>query len=214
MSEAIPRLLGPVKIIRKRSSRSLRSRSRASSAPLCSKSAARLRRSSHAGTEDYAHDWDAAKDASRATAALAGGAAAHSTPGARPGPAVERAGSQLGLAAGESAGGDLTAEERRRQDLFYKRTIDQVAGKLGFDPAKIEVSDASPKFKLNDQEFDYAAAADMQTGKITVYRKHMVLSEASGSLAHEIMHQKFEAAVKSRSGCVRVLRRPWHAPSR
>ena len=110
--------------------------------------------------------------------------------------------------------GNLTAEERRRQDLFYKRTIDQVAGKLGFDPAKIEVSDASPKFKLNDQEFDYAAAADMQTGKITVYRKHMVLSEASGSLAHEIMHQKFEAAVKSRSGCVRVLRRPWHAPRR
>jgi hypothetical protein len=53
-------------------------------------------------TEDYAHDWDAAKAASRA-AAYEGGAAAPGLPGKGPGSTSERAGSQLSSGASASA---------------------------------------------------------------------------------------------------------------
>ena len=71
-----------------------------------------------------------------------------------------------------------------------------VARELDFDPAKINVTDQELVFELGNTNHTYAGVADLQRGFITLYTGHLAPASVPGVVAHEIMHQKWEAYTK------------------
>lgn len=71
-----------------------------------------------------------------------------------------------------------------------------IAYSLGFDPKRIDVSDADKTFMLNGEPHKYAGSADLKTGLVTLYSPNLPAQQIPGIVAHEISHQKFEAFMR------------------
>lgn len=69
----------------------------------------------------------------------------------------------------------------------------EVAKALGFPPTKINVSDGEYKFTVNGKEMTAAGLAYRDTGLITMFSKQLTPQSLPGIMAHEIMHQKYNA---------------------
>lgn len=66
----------------------------------------------------------------------------------------------------------------------------------GFDPRKVMVVTEDKTFELNGKELHYAGAAYKDTGNITIHAtaaNNLTQHTIPGLMAHEIMHQKFNA---------------------
>jgi hypothetical protein len=68
-----------------------------------------------------------------------------------------------------------------------------VAEKLGFDPARINVSDAGRQFTLNGMLHDEAGHFDPKTGTVTLQSKFATPSFIPELVTHEVEHAKFQA---------------------
>lgn len=68
-----------------------------------------------------------------------------------------------------------------------------VANKLGFPPTKLNVTDGEYRFTVNGKEMTAAGLAYRDTGLITIYAKQVTPTSLPGIMAHEVMHQKFNA---------------------
>ena len=75
-----------------------------------------------------------------------------------------------------------------------------VAKSLGYDESKVEVSEETKVFVLNGRRCEYAGAAytsaggDRPKGAVVIYPNSMGNLSAASVVAHEVMHQKFQAA--------------------
>lgn len=74
----------------------------------------------------------------------------------------------------------------------YAKAAGNVARDLGFDPKNITVVDGDKKFELNGKTYDYAGAADLNSGMVTLYADHLSPAAVEPTTAHEIMHEKFQ----------------------
>lgn len=73
----------------------------------------------------------------------------------------------------------------------------RVANMLGFEPTAINVTDREHTFELNGAMHHAAGTASLATGAITLYMQQLMPSAIPGTVAHEIMHQKFESYMKA-----------------
>ena len=109
-----------------------------------------------------------------------------------------------------SDGGTSTNEEprfKRPEDFdqkFYDKQRDEialrgemVARKLGFPTDKIAYNaNPPPTFSLNGKTIEYAGAANLKTGEITIYTRNTPNAQAMDSvMSHEIGHQMYQPVV-------------------
>lgn len=73
--------------------------------------------------------------------------------------------------------------------------VSKYAVKLGFDPQYLTVTDANHPFEVDGHSKFAAGTADREGGRITIYAPQVPLGAhwTPGLMAHEIMHQKFNA---------------------
>jgi len=98
---------------------------------------------------------------------------------------------------------ELSAQDKHFSDYEKERAlaveVGKYAAKLGFDPEMVTVTDRSYTFDVNGETGVHAAGtANRDDGRVTIYAPQ-VPSQSSwtpGLMAHEIMHQKFNAFVR------------------
>lgn len=67
---------------------------------------------------------------------------------------------------------------------------------------------AEPKtFTLNDKQMDYAGSANLQTGEITLYTSALQPTTVAPIMAHEVMHQKFQAVFNAYQAEKEIIRK-------
>ena len=81
------------------------------------------------------------------------------------------------------------AEDARRVALAGAA----VAAKLGFNPVKMNVTDAGRKFTLNGKEHDEAGHFDRTTGTVTLQTQFATPGFIPELVSHEVMHAKYQA---------------------
>src|SRR5215469_11182352 len=66
---------------------------------------------------------------------------------------------------------------------------------LGYPPAKLTISFEPYKFTLNGRQCQAAGLARFATGEVVLYPRNLSEAGIRGVTAHEVMHQKFQAAL-------------------
>ena len=103
---------------------------------------------------------------------------------------------------GTSTGGQWTKggavarggeHEENEEDLrTFEQKIENIARRLDYPVQKVEASDEAHEFKLEGKVYNAAATCDLKTGGIVVYRRYVGSRGTLGTMAHEIMHAKFQ----------------------
>lgn len=75
----------------------------------------------------------------------------------------------------------------------------QYAKDLGFDPDMVTEGEPGKTFQLGDKTYKYAGAAYMDDGHIEVFTDEVTEASLPGLMAHEVMHQRYNAFERLRS---------------
>jgi hypothetical protein len=75
-----------------------------------------------------------------------------------------------------------------------RKVADVIAPAMGFESRDVGVRPSmGKKFTLDGREYDYAGVAYLDRGTIEVFSDHLSSQSVGGVLAHEVMHQKWQA---------------------
>jgi len=83
--------------------------------------------------------------------------------------------------------------------------VDIVADELKYPSSNITISNDVGTFKLNGKTYNYGGAAYLETGRITIYNNTIHKATLDLVVAHEIMHQKFQAVLNARKSEFRAM---------
>jgi hypothetical protein len=92
--------------------------------------------------------------------------------------------------------------EKREADRKWSHTVEEYTSvasdmmkALGYPPAKLTIEREPYTFTLNGSKRYAAGVASLATGEVVLYPEHLSYDGIRGVTAHEVMHQKFQAAL-------------------
>lgn len=73
----------------------------------------------------------------------------------------------------------------------------KLAKQLGFPESKVKEGQGTQTFTLNGQQYNYAGAANLQTGDVTFWAQQIPMEQMRGIVAHEVTHQIFGSVLNA-----------------
>lgn len=93
--------------------------------------------------------------------------------------------------ANEAAAGAQVSRPATHETM--RKIADVVSDYAGWDKSRLTITDDDYKFTLGDRECFAGGTAHLETGEIKLYAKQLDARSVAPVMAHEVMHQKWQA---------------------